>query len=132
MTNLEGWLPYLKEIPWTQFATFTTSKPITLRSARRLMEKVGSRVLRPDEKLFWCAEPFQLGVREGSYHVHALLETRHSAKQVEDWYSKKYGRADVRRYDPKQGAVGYVSKYMTKSVHDYDLLVGRGEKLLEI
>ena len=96
------------------------------------MEKVATRVLRPDEKLFWCAEPFQLGVREGSYHVHALIETRHSAKQVEDWYSKTHGRADVRRYDPKLGAAGYVSKYMTKAIHDYDLLVGRGEKILEI
>jgi hypothetical protein len=96
------------------------------------MEKVSTRVLRPDEKLFWCAEPFQLGVRESSFHVHALLETRHSAKQVEDWYSKKFGRADVRRYDSKLGAVGYVSKYMMKSVHDYDLLIGPGEKLLEI
>lgn len=89
------------------------------------MEKVGARVLREGEKLFWAAEPFSLGVREGSYHVHALLETRQSAKQVEDWYSKKYGRADVRRYDSKLGAVGYVAKYMTKTVHDYDILVGQ-------
>jgi len=89
------------------------------------MEKVGTRVLRDREKLFWCAEPFQLGVREGSYHVHALLETRQSAKQVEDWYSKKFGRADVRRYDSKLGAVGYVAKYMAKEVHDYDMLVGK-------
>lgn len=119
-----AWLPYLRTIEWSQFATFTTSKPITLRSARRLMDKVGARVLREGEKLFWAAEPFQLGVREGSYHVHALLETRQSAKQVEDWYSRKYGRADVRRYDSKLGAVGYVAKYMMKQVHDYDLLVG--------
>ena len=120
-----AWLPYLKAIGWTQFATFTTSQPITLKSARRLMEKVGDRVLSKGEKLFWAAEPFQLGVREGSYHVHALLETRQSAKQVEDWYSKKYGRADVRRYNSKLGAVGYVAKYMAKQVHDYDMLVGK-------
>jgi hypothetical protein len=91
------------------------------------MERVADRVLRQDEKLFWCAEPFQLGVREGSYHVHALIETRQSAKQVEDWYSKKFGRADVRRYDSKRGAGWYVSKYMLKQVHDYDVLVGRKE-----
>lgn len=88
------------------------------------MDRVGARVLRTEEKLFWAAEPFQLGVREGSYHMHALIETRHSAKQVEDWWREHYGRADVRRYDSKLGAVGYVAKYMTKQVHDYDLLVG--------
>lgn len=126
MTNLESWLPYLKSITWTQYATFTTSRPMTLKSARRLIERVAQRVLRSDEKLFWCAEPFSLGVREGSYHVHALIETRHSAKQIEDWYSKHYGRADVRRYDRRRGAAGYVAKYMAKSVHDYDLLLGRG------
>jgi len=82
--------------------------------------------------MFWAAEPFQLGVREGSYHVHALLETRHSAKQVEDWYAKKYGRADVRRYDRRRGAVVYVSKYMMKNVHDYDLLTGGKTNQLEL
>jgi hypothetical protein len=128
MKKLDGWLPYLKGIGWTQFATFTTAYPLTLRSARRLMEKVGTRVLAPGERMFWAAEPFQLGVREGTYHVHALLETRHSAKQVEDWYSKKFGRADIRRYDSKLGAIGYVAKYMTKAVHDYDVLIGLKEK----
>jgi hypothetical protein len=124
-TTQEGWLTYLKGIPWTQFATFTTSKPITLKSARRLMEKVSVRVLRQDEKMFWAAEPFQLGVREGSYHVHALIKTRQSPKQVEDWWREKFGWAQVRRYNPKKDAVEYVAKYMTKQVHDYDLLIGQ-------
>jgi hypothetical protein len=97
------------------------------------MDKVSERVLRDQEKLFWCAEPFQLGVREGSYHVHALIQTRHSAKQIEDWYSEHYGRADVRRYNPALGAVGYVSKYMMKAVNDYDMLVGHSsQKNLDI
>lgn len=128
MTPREGWLTYLKGVSWTQFATFTTSKPITLKSARRLMDKVAVRVLRPGEKMFWAAEPFSIGVREGSYHVHALLETRQSAKQIEDWWREKFGFALVKRYNPQRGAVEYVAKYMTKQVHDYDILVGRKEK----
>lgn len=96
------------------------------------MERVGARVLRPGEKLFWAAEPFQLGVRAGSYHVHALIETRQSAKQIENWYRWKHGRADVRAYDRKLGAAAYVAKYMTKGMHDYDMLLGRGEALLDV
>jgi len=96
------------------------------------MERVAARVLRPGEKLFWCAEPFQLGVRAGSYHVHALIETRQSAKQIEGWYRGKHGAAQVRQYDKKLGAAGYVAKYMTKGIHDYDMLLGRGEQLLDI
>jgi hypothetical protein len=119
------WIDYLQTQPWTQFATFTTARPITLKSARRLMDKVGNRVLREGEKLFWAAERFELG-REG-YHTHALINTRQSPKQVEDWFSKKYGRADVTRYDPNRGAAGYVAKYMLKGCIDYDMLVGRGE-----
>ncbi len=122
--SVSDWTPYLQGKPWSQFATFTTTLPISLKSARRLMEKVATRVLRGGEYMFWAAERFELG-REG-YHLHALINTRHSAKQIEAWYSKLYGRADVRRYDPKRGAAGYVAKYMTKAAFDYDMLVGRG------
>jgi hypothetical protein len=89
------------------------------------MEKVGTRVLGTDGRMFWAAEPFSLGVREGSYHIHALIKTRQSPKQVEDWWREKFGFAIVRRYNPKRDAVEYVAKYMTKQVHDYDLLVGK-------
>lgn len=75
--------------------------------------------------MFWAAERFELG-REG-YHMHALIETRQSPRQIELWYQKHYGRADVQRYDPNRGAAGYVAKYMTKRVFDYDLLTGGGE-----
>lgn len=125
MSSVADWTPYLQGKRWTQFATFTTSLPISLKSARRLMDKVAVRVLRDGECMFWAAERFDLG-REG-FHVHALIDTRHSPKQVEDWYSKRYGRADVRRYDRKRGAAGYVAKYMTKAVFDYDMLLGRGD-----
>ena len=131
--GVESWLPYLEGVSWRHFATFTTSKPITVKGARKLMEQVAFQVLRPDERMFWAAEPFQLGVREGSYHVHALLETRWSAKQVQDWWQEHFGHAIVKRYNPTRGAVHYVAKYLTKSAHDYDLLVGktRREKRLE-
>ena len=88
------------------------------------MTKVSERILRPDEKMFWAAEPFKVDKRKGTYHCHALLQTRWSAKQVEDWYKQHYGRAEVLRYNPKQGAAGYVAKYLTKGAHDYDMILG--------
>ena len=128
MPNVEDWTPFLQEKEWTQFATFTTAKPITLKSARRLMEKVATRVLKANEYMFWAAERFDLG-REG-YHMHALINTRHSAKQIEDWYKEHYGRCDVSRYNPERGAAHYCAKYMTKHVFDYDFLLGKGESEL--
>lgn len=130
MSSVNDWTPYLQAKTWTMFATFTTRNPITLKSARRLMEKVANRVLHSGDEMFWAAEAFELG-REG-YHVHALINTRHSANQIEKWYVKRYGRADVRRYDVKRGAAGYCAKYMTKRTFDYDLLIGRGEKELPL
>lgn len=124
MKIYEEWISYLQDVSWTSFATFTTSKELSLKGARRLMVNVANRVLRPGDKMFWAVEPFSLGVRQGTYHVHALLQTRQSAKQIEDWYLKKYGRADVRRYNKSLGAAVYVSKYMTKSMCDYDLFLG--------
>ena len=127
----EDWIDFLETQKWTQFATFTTKKPITLKSARRLMAKVAVRVLRRDEKLFWAAEKFELG-REG-YHLHALITTRHSANQIEKWYSEKYGRCVVSRYNPKRGAAAYVAKYLLKRSYDYDMLIGKGEtELFEV
>jgi len=122
--DFEAWTEYLEAKPWTMFATFTTSKPISLGSARRLMQKVGAKVLRNGECMFWAAERFELG-REG-YHCHALINTRYSANQIEKWYSAHYGRADVRRYNPLKGAAGYCAKYMTKKTFDYDMLIGGG------
>lgn len=128
MPEVRDWTPYLQSKEWTMFATFTTAKPISLGSARRLMEKVAARVLRDGEQMFWAAEQFEQG-REG-YHCHALINTRHSAKQVEDWYRKHYGRAEVSRYNPARGAALYCAKYMTKKTFDYDLLVGKGDSEL--
>ena len=135
MDKFDTWVPFLKDIGWTQFATFTTRKPITVKSARRIMEQVGFEILRPGQKMFWAAETFQLGVRSGyltddgkvhkaSYHIHALIETRRSPSQVAKWYDEHFGRVQIKRYDKNKGAVGYVAKYITKQVHDYDLLIG--------
>jgi hypothetical protein len=96
------------------------------------MDRVAKRVLRPGDKLFWAAEPFQLGVREGSYHVHALIQTRQSGSQIERWYRGHHGLADVKQYDSKLGAVGYIANYMTKGVYDYDMLIGQGEPALKL
>lgn len=120
----EDYALYVSKVSWSLFATLTTRYPIGIKRARSLMEELSKRVCRSEEKVFWCAEPFSLGVRAGSYHLHALIQTRWSPKQVEDWWRENFGIAEVRHYNSKKGAVGYVSKYMTKGHHDYDLLFG--------
>ena len=95
------------------------------------MEKVANKVLREGEQMFWAAERFEAG--KDGFHCHALINTRHSANQIEKWYRKHYGIAEVSRYNPARGAALYCAKYMTKRTFDYDLLIGKGNsELFEI
>jgi hypothetical protein len=126
----DEWQSYLQTIPWSCFCTFTTSKPITLNSARRLTEKISEKILPDGGKMFWAAERFPQG-REG-YHLHALVQTMYSPSQIAKWYDAHYGRVEAKKFNPKLGACGYVSKYMLKSAFDYDLLMKRAGKNLSL
>lgn len=68
--------------------------------------------------IFWVAEKFEL--REG-YHLHALMRTDVSGTAIWQWWFRRFGRAEVRDFDPKLGAAGYVAKYVTKQLADYDV-----------
>ena len=119
---------WLKAQEWSYFATFTTSFPLTLKSARRLILKLADKTCPTQgDLLFWVAERFE--VREG-YHMHALVKSRIGATEIWSWWKKRYGRAQVLIYDPNVGGAGYVAKYVTKSIADYDLEVGCAETLL--
>ena len=64
---------------WTWFATFTTPYELTLKSARRLVERTGKawQKLDPTCRIFWVAERFE--VKDG-YHLHALVYARNGEK----------------------------------------------------
>lgn len=118
---------FLDCVSFDYFCTFTTRLPVSLASTRKIAERVGKYIdAHPAGRAsyFWCAEKFD--VREG-YHFHALIKSDSIDKYaVWDWYFRRYGRAqmiDNREPDRQLAASYYVSKYVTKAVVDYDVVI---------
>ncbi len=113
---------FLDVIDFTHFCTFTTRKPISLNSTRRIAEKVAKFVNAGDRStMFWAAEKFD--VREG-FHFHALLQSDFSPIEIFNWYFPRYGRCQIidnAAQERRQSASYYCAKYVTKSVSDYDI-----------
>jgi len=79
--ELSGMVNWLNGYQWTWFCTFTTRREMTLKSARRVMERYHNLVktLNKGATLFWVAEPHEL---KDGYHLHGLL-------MCNEWNPKK-------------------------------------------
>jgi len=139
--EVKGMVSFLHEKKFDLFATFTTSKPISLPSTRRLAGKFINRFHAPEEtELFWCAEPFD--TREG-FHFHALIKNglmynqddyfrywttgEHYTYTDEDGISfdrkrGKFGRSHFFKINRSKNAEFYLTKYITKKLSDYDFI----------
>lgn len=141
---------FVNDLDWTFFATLTTPYAMTLPSARRLAERTHnswSRMADGSCRMLWVAERNQL--RDG-HHLHALVtlpsqftqpylfnalceayqaQTGAKAATIDRSNGKatytQWSRIDLRRYDRRRNASGYLSKYMTKAdeLLDWDLLL---------
>jgi len=123
---VEAWAGYLDSMNLDYFCTFTTRKPISLASTRKIAERVAGRIdAGGTTTMFWAAEKFD--VREG-FHFHALikihLQHHITPETIWAWYFPRFGRCQVidnRDPDRQQTASWYSAKYMTKELADYDL-----------
>lgn len=76
------------------------------------------------ETIFWGTEA---GPETGRIHCHALIKL--SSRSMETTHSmwtlghRMFGRTYIEEYDPELGAAGYIAKYVTKRLADYDLWV---------
>lgn len=113
---------FLSAVDFTHFTTFTTRKPISVNSARRIAENLAKFLdAGRTTTMFWAAEAFD--TREG-FHFHALLRTPMNAMEIFDWYFKRYGRCQIiNNTDPdtRHSASYYCGKYVTKKLADYDI-----------
>lgn len=134
----DTWTNWLNTFHWDHFATLTFAEPRSEASARRAFAKY-IRALHG----LTCGGSvgYFCGYEHGTFgrlHLHALLRTaspqtylahggraRASAalpdRQVWSAWFESFGRAQVSTYDPRRGATGYVSKYVTKRLAFYDL-----------
>lgn len=117
----EHWRTLLEGIDWTHFATLTTRYVISLDQIRRLMTQHSRRwCCYDDQRMFWVAESFR---DRGGYHAHCLLKSHLWATDLWKYWVHRYGRARVEIFNPNIGASGYVTKYVTKEIADYDYYI---------
>ena len=124
---------WLNSEQWDYYCTFTTRYQLTLKAARRSMEKLHSLISMKygfAPKLFWVAEPFDT---KYGCHVHALIEVHNklltnktdirNAWQVVSKGKglKEYNNTTIKDYDNLKGGHFYLSKYLQRSNADYDI-----------
>ena len=78
----DAWSAYsqwLSSFEWTWFATFTTPYELTMKSARRLIERTVDqwRKIDPTCRVFWVAEKFEL---KDGFHLHALVYAKNGTE----------------------------------------------------
>lgn len=117
----DAWSSWLTLYPWDAWGTMTfAAGEFTHEAATRAWNNF-ARSLPPLATWFVGHE---VGAR-GRLHMHCLLGAlpRDEAirSQLWEWWFKRYGRCEVRGYDPERGATAYVSKYITKELAHYDL-----------
>lgn len=141
--SIDAYAEWINSIDWNFFCTFTTGYPLTLKSARRLMERTHKSYSKylGESTLFWVAEPYEL---KDGYHTHALLKVPEIAtnskgllsprdhRNLIDLYQQMTGnkavkndagkiqwetwnRVELRKFDKRKNAGAYATKYIMKS-----------------
>lgn len=149
--RIDDYAKWIDSQKWDFWCTFTTGYTLTLKSARRLMERYHDINRRCDivTRLFWVAEPFEL---KDGYHTHALMSVKSELpKDIELEMLKhnfqyasgrkvianisgkleydKWHHIFLAKYNKRKGSAGgYCSKYVMKeqsnSSHaEYDIII---------
>lgn len=122
---------WISTIPWNWFCTFTTPYELTIKSARRAMDRFFNRTqsmtMNP-QAFFWVAEPFEC---KDGWHTHGLYLSDLPFKAIIEAYqitsaakrNNTYARIHLSRYNARMAAAKYCAKYIMKRYGDYDLLI---------
>lgn len=72
---LNNYANFLGTLDWDYFCTFTTGYELTLKSARRAMQRFHNKIAQNygGSILFWVAEPYEC---KDGFHTHALLKLK--------------------------------------------------------
>lgn len=155
----EQYSDWLQAYDWNYFCTFTTGYELTMKSARRLMDRfkaISERQTSANLTIFWVCEKYEM---KDGFHMHALMKVdppenrtpegqlfpqtdKELFKTLIDSYQVAAGakkdkhtgkfdtfhRVQFKRYNPKQAAGKYCTKYVMKEQGkridaDYDLFI---------
>jgi hypothetical protein len=131
----EAYADWIAKKDWNYFVTFTTKYPMSLKSARRGMERYVGKLRRLDREyhkqasnLFWVAEKFEC---KDGYHTHGLLSSEQEFDTLRNVYqvtsgarkNDEYFRIQLSKYDRERAGAKYCAKYIFKQCSDYDLMI---------
>lgn len=123
---LPAWGAFLSDFAWHHFLTLTFRRESVQDFARRqFLSYIGRLERESGRSLFWFYGT-EYG-KLGRLHLHALTGNTDGMGAVlnAEWYQDANrgarGFARVKEYDPLLTAAHYVTKYITKSLADYDL-----------
>tara|TARA_Y100000310_G_C20686271_1_gene819241 strand:- start:2906 stop:3349 length:444 start_codon:yes stop_codon:yes gene_type:complete len=118
---------WLGQFDWQWFVTLTfrhdPPKPLTALRKYRRWEK--------SNDLFFPSNPYSFiatedGSKFGRLHLHSLVGGQGMGQPKaawQSWFRDPFGgRARIESYDPKKGASFYISKYVTKSLGEWEVL----------
>ena len=94
----------------------------TKRAFRRFTDEIKRVYGKKAIEYFMCVELH----KEGSFtHVHALINGLDALtyNQIRETWEQRFGRAKVEGYDKEKGAHYYLTKYILKDVHDWDIKI---------
>lgn len=119
-----AWADWLGRYPWEAWGTLTFKWPDPTeaqldRAFARFVRYIGRSWDRPP--CYFLGH--EVG-RGGRAHLHCLLGGFSPTLQRTEmwrWWFDRFGRCEVRGYDPEKGAAAYVSKYITKELGHYDV-----------
>lgn len=121
----DAWSSWLGLYPWDAWGTLTfAAGEFTHEAATRAWNNY-ARWLSAQHPLAAWFVGHEVGAR-GRLHMHCLLgalthRDRDAFAVLWEWWFRRYGRCEVKGYDPERGAAAYVSKYVTKELAHYDL-----------
>lgn len=94
----------------------------TKRAFERFIADLRKNFGKNSIEYFMAVERF----RSGDFtHVHALLNGLQGLtyREIGETWRKRFGREQIEGYDPLKGANYYLTKYVTKEICDWGLLI---------
>ena len=124
-----AWSEWLSCYPWDAWGTLTFKWPDPTeaqldRAFARFRSFLSMTITTSLPLAYFVGHEVGAG---GRAHLHCLigcLDIGAQRSTIWKWWWTRYGRCEVRGYDPERGAAAYVSKYITKELGHYDVDLG--------
>jgi hypothetical protein len=130
-----GFVDWLEPYNWNWWGTleFSPQKPLKdpIRAKKYFTDYVKNNLDQPDQP--WCSYFMSVEHFKSNFftHIHFMLSgiceglsEKNAGKAIGGpWWKKYGGYCYLQKFDSKLGAAGYLAKYVTKDLCDWDIRV---------